>query len=429
MGALSESSGKDLTEWKKLWLRTAGVNKLESQLNCADGMVQSLTITQTPPVENPYLRPQRLQLALFNSNAGEMKLGKVFPIEILKAATDVSEAKGQPCPSLIYPNFEDHGYLSAILDPVGLKNFSDNPQALKDAFLRQMVWRSLWDLTRDAKLPVLNYLETAINKGIAVETDDYILKDLYRSVAGRDPLAASALYYLSRNDQKSFETQARKLEELTWKRLLRTDPGSEQQKTFFEGFLMSSRTPFSQEKLYQLVQGKIKLPGFSIDQDKRWAMINFLARSNHPQAKTLITLEAKKDGSFFGQSGLIGSTTALPNWLEKKKWIEEFKSEKHEHSMALIKSALYNIFPFTQENFREEYSSEFFKDLTEVNKTKDASVAATFVGLAPIDCGPGSTDRIGPFLQQQNDLQPSILKRLKIQKQENERCQRVITKH
>ena len=426
MGALSEGSGKNLTEWKKIWLRTAGVNKLESQLTCAQGLIQSLTLTQTPPAENPYLRTQRLQVVLLNSKQEELKTGKVFPIEISKAVTDVTEAKGQPCPSLVYPNFEDHGYLSAILDPVSLKNFSENPQGLKDAFLRQMVWRSLWDLTREAKLPVLDYIKVAIKKGIAVETDDYILKDLYRSVAGRDSLGASALFYLSRSDQKLFEAQAKGLEELTWQRLNKASAGSEQQKTFFEGFLMASRTDFSQEKLFQLVQGKIKLSGFSIDQDKRWAMINILARSHHPQAKLLISKEAKKDVSFFGQAGMIGSTTALPFWLEKKKWIEEFKSEKPQHSMALIKSALYNIFPFNQEKLREDYSNEFFKDLIFVNKTKDASVAASFVGLAPIDCGYGKSDRIGPFLQEQKDLQPTILKRLKIQKQENERCQKII---
>ncbi len=428
MQALSDGSGKDLTEWKKIWLRTAGVNKVESHFTCTDGLIKTLTLNQTAPAENNYLRPQRLQLVLFNSGPGELKMGKVFPIEISKVITEVPEAHGQPCPSLVYANFEDYGYLSAILDSISLRNFSENPQSLKDAFLRQMVWRSLWDLIREAKLPILNYLDTAIKKGLAVETDNYILKDLYRSVAGRDPLAASALYYLSRSDEKSFQLLARSLEELTWKRLVSTAPGSELQKTFFDGFLMSSRTSFAQEKLFQLLQGNIKLPGFSIDQDKRWAMINFLARSNHSQVKALITAEEKKDSSFFGQSGKIGSTTALPNWLEKKKWIEEFKSDKPEHSMALIKSALYNIFPFTQEKMREDYSNDFFKDLIQVNKTKDASVAASFVGLAPIDCGPGKADRIGPFLKQQTDLQPTILKYLKIIEQENERCQRIISK-
>ena len=426
MGALSEGSGKDLTAWKKEWLQTAGVNKVEAQFSCENGLVQKMTLTQTPPLANPYLRTQRLQVVLLNTDHGEFKIGSIHAVEISQAATEVTTAKGKSCPSLVYPNYEDHGYLSAILDSISLKNFSENPQGIKDAFLRQMIWRSLWDLTRDAKLTLANYLKVAIDQGLAVENDDFILKDLYRNIAGRDPLAASALFYLSRSDEKTFLAQAQKIEELTWKRLTQATPDSEQQKTLFEGFLMASRTSFSHQKLFQILQNKSLLKGHLIDQDKRWDMITLLSRANHPQSQSLISAEAKKDLSFFGQSGKIGSIAALPNWVEKKKWIEEFKSEKHAFSMALIKSALYNVFPFNQEALREQYATEFFLDLKQVNKTKDASVAAMFVGLAPIDCGHGDSDRIGLFLKEQIDLQPSVLKRLKIQRQENERCRKII---
>ena len=429
MGALNEASGKDLTEWNAQWLKTAGVNKVEAHLTCENGVISNLSVTQTPPAENPFFRTQKLQMVLLNLVKDEFKVASVIPFEISKATTDLAEAKGRPCPSLIYPNYEDQGYLSAILDSVSLKNFSENPEGVKDVFLRQMLWRSLWDLTRESQMPVSAFLKVAVEKGLALETDDSILRDLFRSIVGRDALSASALFYLSRSDQKAFQAEGRRIEELMWKRLSAAAAGSEIQKTFFVGFLASMRTTWAQEKAFQLLQNPTKLAGLNIDQDEHWIMISALAASNHPKAQSLMASESKKDPSFFGKIGLAASQASLPVWDEKKKWIAEFKAEKHEHSMALIKTALYSLFPFNQEDLREKYAADFFVDLKEVNRVKDASVATAFTVLAPIDCGPGKSDRVGPFLKGSTDLQPSVLKILRIRRQENERCQKIISTH
>jgi aminopeptidase N len=427
MGALTEASGKDLNEWKKMWLQTAGVNQIEAKFTCENGSVSEMTLTQAPPSDHPQFRTQRVQVALLAQNKDELKVVKVIPIEINGALTTVAGAKGQPCPAMVYPNYEDYGYMSAILDPVSLKTFSANPQAVKDAFLRQMIWKSLWDLARDAKMPLQDYLTVAVENGLAFEHDDFILRDIFYNLYGQSPLSASAMYYLNRGSKEAFNKQAHHNEEVIWQRLSKAAPGSEEQKVLFDGFKRSVRTPFGQEKILSLLKKKISLPGYVIDQDRRWDMIEILSVTNHPQAKALIAGEQKSDKSFFGLEGAIASRAALPDWSEKKKWIEEFKAEKPAHSMELIGTALHSVFPYTQESLREKYAADFFKDLAAVNKSKDSSVAGSFVQLAPIDCGPGKTDRIGPFLQEHTELQPTISKRLKIQKQENERCQKVIS--
>jgi aminopeptidase N len=428
LGALSAGSGVDLEMVKHSWLQTAGVNRITTDLVCKDGKITKLDLVQTASKDYPEIRPHKALVALLYPQESQLNVTKSMPVFITGERTSMKELNGQACPSIVYPNYEDHAYFLVNLDPISLENFKTDPLAVRDPFLRQMLWKGLWDMVRDAKISVNDYVTVVTQNGLNKENDAFNLKALIGSVVGRGQNSASVLYYLSRGDKKLFMETARKIEELIWQRLMTATPGSEQQKFLLGGFIGAVRTDFGNSKLIGFLNGSIKLKELPIDQDRRWEMIEILARSNHPDAKKLIANEEKKDKSYFGKQGALESKVSLPNWDEKKKWLDEFKKKESASSASLLYAAADGIFPWTQENLRENYSSQFFNDLTLVNKTREGHLAGTFVSFAPIDCGHG-TDRISPYLDEHGkELQPQVLKSLKVMRQENERCQRVVEK-
>lgn len=424
MGALSEASGKDLTSWKEIWLRTAGVNTIEPQIQCNQGKVTGLELLQTASADHPYLRNQKSLVAFLYLKNGSLSVGKTLPVEINGETTQVPEANGTACPLVVYPNFEDHGYMLALLDSTSLENFKKHGLTVHDPFLRQMLWKAVSDLTRTAKMPLQDYVQL-LQQGLQSEKDDFILRDLLWSLHGYGRNISSVLFYLSRGTTAEYMKQTRQFEEILWDRLTKAAPGSEQQKVMFNGMVNSARTSFGYDRLLSVLEGKTKLKGFVFDQDYRWAVIRVLATANHPKASEFIAAEEGKDKSFFGVQGAIASKVSLPRWEEKQKWIDDFKVKDSDKGIGQFRAALRNVFPFGQDNFREKYSQQFFQDLALINKTKEGHIASMFVALAPIDCGVG-TDRIGPFLSEQTDLQPPVAKNLKIFRQENQRCQKII---
>ena len=66
LGELEKASGRELTEWSKLWLETAGVNTLRPVFEVdADGRYSSFAITQTATEEHPTLRPHRIGIGRY----------------------------------------------------------------------------------------------------------------------------------------------------------------------------------------------------------------------------------------------------------------------------------------------------------------------------------------------------------------------------
>lgn len=428
--ALSEASGRDLKSWKKQWLQTAGVNSVQVDFQCEAGQIKDLSLLQTASAENPFLRSQKIQVALIGNEQGQFKVQHSIPVEISGEKTRVPAALGLKCPKIVYPNEQDHGYLQVVLDAESLKNFSADPNAVQDSFLRKMLWRDTWDLVLEAKLSLHSFAETLLQQGLAKEVDYDILGNLSDMTSGRGPLGSSVLNFYSRGSKEIYLKKAREIEEILWTRLIRAESKSEVQKILFDAFNSSVRTSFGHEKLQALLDGQVQLKGFVLDQDKRWRVINVLAVANVPKIQERIAKEEKKDSSFFGKQQALASRTAISSWDEKKKWIEEFKSEKNSYSYALIGSALSNVFPVGQEGLREQYANEFFKDLTDVNAKKEDAVAPRFLTLAPIDCSAsaGPSDRIGSYLKQSAGLQPGITKYLKNLRQDFARCQKVIQK-
>lgn len=72
---------------------------------------------------------------------------------------EFSRIKGAACVIL---NGDDHGYCKVKLDPVSVEWLKDNLNSLEDDLTRMIVWRSLWDSVRDARLSAVEFLQIVV---------------------------------------------------------------------------------------------------------------------------------------------------------------------------------------------------------------------------------------------------------------------------
>ena len=63
---LGAASGRDLAEWSRAWLETAGVNTLTPEIETdADGVLTAVRIRQTAAADHAVLRPHRIAVGLY----------------------------------------------------------------------------------------------------------------------------------------------------------------------------------------------------------------------------------------------------------------------------------------------------------------------------------------------------------------------------
>ncbi|MCB0385097.1 MAG: aminopeptidase N, partial [Bdellovibrionales bacterium] len=276
MGELSTAYGSSLDEWQKQWLQTSSLNTISVDLTCDQNKVTELKLSQSAPDDHNHLRGHRFKVALFGSRSGKLGTTDIFEVRLTEPSLTIAEAKGKACPVLVYPNYEDYGYLKVNLDEVTIKNLPQYIHILADPFQRQLFWSALWDMVRDSNLHLKKYADLAL-KGIAKEKDEDTLRDILNSLHGRYSNSASVLYYMpqqSTEQKLAFQSFAEKLERISWSKLKAAKAGSEIQKIWLNSVMTAATTSFGLSNIKALLEGDVKLKGLPIDQDKRWSIIH-----------------------------------------------------------------------------------------------------------------------------------------------------------
>lgn len=72
-------------------------------------------------------------------------------------------------------NYEDHTFVKNNIDHVSRQFFADNLEKIKDVLSRTLVWRSFFDMVKDAKITSRDYLNFVV-KNIEREKSDSIFE-------------------------------------------------------------------------------------------------------------------------------------------------------------------------------------------------------------------------------------------------------------
>ena len=298
---LEKSSGRDLSEWTKLWLEESGVNILSPVIEVgSDGLITSLAILQESDGRSS-LRPHRIAVGGFDLVDGKLVRTLASELDIDGELTEVTDFVGKKRPALILLNDHDYAYGKIRMDEDSLKVAIDHLDAFEDHLARTQVLLATWNMCRDGLLSATAYSTIAL-KAIADESDGTMLRiiinslmtavNLYSAPSGRAALrlAAAAEVFAILDAAAS---------------------GSDHQLQLAGAAMRLATTEEQFALISGWLDGKGVPAGFEVDAEQRWLIHVALAAAGRIGEEE-IALEFKRDNTSYGQAYSAQARGALP---------------------------------------------------------------------------------------------------------------------
>lgn len=326
---LEATSGRELTSWAQLWLETAGVNTLTTDVEVdQDGVITKFGIKQTAPADYPTIRPHRLAVGFYDFNDQD-KLVRVerLELDVDGEYTSVPELVGKTRPELILINDDDLAYAKIRLDEESLEVAQQSLSDIEDPLARSLVWASIWDATRDAEFPASDYVMLVLNH-IAPETESTTL----RSTLNQMILASHAYVAPERREELTAIVGG-----VLWDLAQNAEAGSDAQFQFVKYFAATPSTEEHGEVLAGLLDGSIALDGLTIDTDLRWEILEGLVLLGKAGAEEIDAALAN-DNTANGAQAAARARAAIPT-VEGKRAAFDLIFANADQTNAIVRAA------------------------------------------------------------------------------------------
>ncbi|WP_225101490.1 aminopeptidase N [Streptomyces sp. CoH27] len=381
LGALEETSGRDLKTWSKKWLETAGINILRPEIATdADGVVTSFAVRQEAPAlpagakGEPVLRPHRIAIGVYDLDAASGKLVRTDRIEldVDGELTAVPQLTGRARPAVVLLNDDDLSYAKVRLDEDSLKTVTEHLGDFEQSLPRALCWASAWDMTRDAELAARDYLSLVLS-GIGKESDIGVVQSLHRQVK-----LAIDLYA----DPTARESLLTRWTDATLAHLRAAEPASDHQLAWARAFAATARTPEQLDLLEALLEGTHTVEGLAVDTELRWAFVERLAAvGRFDEAE--IAAEYERDKTAAGERHAATARAARPTEEAKAEaWSSVIDSDKLPN--AVQEAVIGGFVQTDQRELLAPYADRYFEVLKGVWDSRSHEMAQQIaVGLYP----------------------------------------------
>ncbi|MGY1827659.1 aminopeptidase N [Blastococcus sp. SYSU DS0541] len=368
LGPLSESSGRDLSEWADQWLRTSQVNTLRPVFELSeDGRYTSFAIEQSAVVEHPVLRNHRLAVGLYSEGPDGLTRSHRVELDVAGARTDVPELVGHPAADLVLVNDDDLTYAKIRLDEKSLATLRSRIGALPDSLPRALCWSAAWDMTRDAELPAREWVQLVL-AGIGAETESSVIQSLLARVQSAlssfaDPAwAPTGWAQLADHALAALEAApAGSDEQLLWSRTLASAARTEQHAAALRGLLDGSRVP----------------EGLVVDADARWAFLHGLVAIG-AAGDAEIDAEAERDATATGIRRAATARALRPTAESKEEtWQRAFTDESIPN--AVHEAVLQGFWHPAQRELTAGYVDRYFADIRPLWDRRPGEIAKNAV--------------------------------------------------
>ncbi|MFD4603612.1 aminopeptidase N [Streptomyces sp. NPDC058464] len=381
LGALEETSGRDLSTWSQKWLQTAGINILRPEVETdADGVVTSFAIRQEAPAlpagakGEPTLRPHRIAVGLYDLDEASGKLVRTDRIEldVDGELTAVPQLTGRTRPAVFLLNDDDLSYAKVRLDEQSLRFVTEHLGDFESSLPRALCWASAWDMTRDAELPTREYLSLVLS-GIGKESDIGVVQSLHRQVK-----LAVELYA----DPAAREALLTRWTDATLAHLRSAAPASDHQLAWARAFAATARTPEQLDLLESLLDGTHTIEGLAVDTELRWAFVERLAAvGRFDEAE--IAGEYQRDRTAAGERHAATARAARPTEEAKAEaWASVIDSDKLPN--AVQEAVIGGFVQTDQRELLAPYTDRYFEILKSVWDSRSHEIAQQIaIGLYP----------------------------------------------
>ncbi len=416
--SLSQASGKDLSQWQQQWLYKAGVNSIQASYQCEQGKISQFSLLQTADKNQPTLREQKVQLALFSTQKPGFTLEKKIAVTYKGISTNVPALIGTKCPDLVYPNYQDWGFVKVNLDDRSFDSAKKYLAQMEDPLLRSMLWQSLWDSVRDGQLPLNEYLTVAINNA-PLEQDYTILGQVLRQISSAKAYLNQAL---GKNHSYNKKVAAQ-LEEITWQSTLSNIDNKNMLRRWFGSYLNFASSEQALDNLYQLLTGKRSLENLVISQDIRWNIIAQLSRYQHKEATTLINQELLRDSSDTGAKSALYAQIIAPNAQVKAQWLAKIQQKDSGIPFSKIRTAMAAMYTSEQVELDEQTADKRLATLTAIDKENGPVFMRSYSrSLIPATCSQTSVNRLENAIEKLTELSAGTRRNLLLSHQADQRC-------
>ena len=373
LGALEETSGRDLSSWAKEWLETAGLNTLRADFAVdGEGRLTSFDVVQTAPEDHPTLRSHRLAIGFYNrTDEGLVRQHRV-ELDVVGERTPVAQLLGQEQPDLILVNDDDLAYTKIRLDPRSADTLVDSIGSLRDSLARALCWTAAWDMTRDAELSARDWV-TLVRSGLPHETDIGVLQAVVRQ-------AVSALYLFTPADKR--EESLAEFAGSLYEQAQAAPHGSDHQLALFRAFVSIARTPEQLSAVERALHESVAPEGLTLDADLRWTLVHRLVATGRADSE-LIDSEFDRDHTASGERQAAAARAALPTEAGKDAaWRAAVETD--ELPNALLGATIAGLNSPDHSELNRRLVERYFAMLDEIWRTRTNDTAQSLVvGLYP----------------------------------------------
>ncbi|MFH9247678.1 aminopeptidase N [Streptomyces lydicus] len=379
LGALEETSGRDLKTWSKKWLETAGINILRPRIEVdADGVITAFAAKQEAPAlpagakGEPVLRPHRIAIGAYELQDGKLVRTERIELDVDGELTPVPQLVGKARPAVLLLNDDDLSYAKVRLDEESLKVVTEHLGDFTESLPRALSWASAWDMTRDGELATRDYLALVLS-GIGKESDIGVVQSLHRQVKLALDLYAAPEWR---------EAGLGAWTEAALAHLRAAEPGSDHQLAWARAFAAAARTEEQLALLQGLLDGTEEIPGLAVDTELRWSLLERLAATGRADEKA-VAAELERDRTSAGERHAATARAARPSAEAKaESWASVVTSDKLPNA---VQAAV--IGGFVQTDQREllaPYTAKYFEAVKDIWNSRSHEMAQQIVvGLYP----------------------------------------------
>ncbi len=376
---LESASGRDLSDWTKRWLQTAGVNTLRPEVTVDNGVYTSVVVKQEPPVApegvDQTLRPHRIRIGLYkyteDNGKGHVTRYDTIEIDVDGAETPVPQLVGQPVADLLLLNDDDLTFVKIRLDEESSKTAVAHLGDIENSLSRALIWGAAWDMTRDAEMSTADYL-ALINKADLLEMPIGVVQQIL--LQGRSAIEQFGSPY------KRGEYRDELLDTL---RTILKDAvaGSDHQLALVRNIVALARTDEHKSLLRSWIEGDDAPSGLVLDTDLRWSFISRLVALGEFD-ESEIDAELERDNTAGGQRQATSARSGVPTAEAKERaWNAVLNDEL---ANAILDSTVAGFSQPDQRELLTPYVDKYFAALADVWKNRTNEIAQTItLGFFP----------------------------------------------
>ncbi|HCT78024.1 MAG TPA: aminopeptidase N, partial [Micromonosporaceae bacterium] len=394
LGALSESSGRDIEAWAQVWLRTPQVNTLRPVIErAADGTFASVAVQQSAPPQFPAFRPHRIGISWLSPAGGWERT----EVEVSGSVTQVPQLTGVAGRGLLL-NDGDLTFAKIRVDDATRAELAELLRLQPETLSRALMWNCAWDATRDGEWPAAEFVEL-VRVALPHEPEVTVVESIFNLVR----VVAVPRY----QSAGVYDESLRKLAQASRSIVDGSPAGSGRQLAGARG-LVSTATAADVGWLRGWLAGEGVPEGLRIDLDLRWSVLCRLAVLG-VVGEAEIDAELARDNSARGQQEATRCRASRPDPAAKAKAFEIIVTEQG-LSNRIVESAGYGLWQPEHAALTESYVERFFTELPVSDRSGDLLSAIGHTGYPVYAVSQNTLDAAERALA--GDLHPQLRRSL-----------------